>query len=255
MNDESVANEFAEMSVDEVLSKFEEMNNDAVRIVSVCKIMEEAGLEPVTRRTGKGEVTYYVGDDFVFAVRRTPEADKDFDFTIMDRKIYEKYIVNCDGTFCFNKKGSVYRPITSYTDSTGQRYSIPFHKLVLQEKAKKTGIKLKDVVDHRFSDARINTFEALRPVTRSENKGNTRYLHKKPDGVKYNGHKMRAEEAEQAKFGKYAYNPVYDFRETWYAYVLCRMLGVMSFNDVLEYNKRYWRKNEKALAYYKNALK
>lgn len=60
---------------------------------------------------------------------------------------------------------------------------------------------------------------------------------------------------EKEEFGEFAYNPLHDFTETWYAYMLYAMLGTISEKELREYQKDYILRNDKAAArYYKILL-
>lgn len=72
-------------------------------------------------------------------------------------------------------------------------------------------------VDHRFHSIFINSFEALRPVTKEQNQMNIR---------------NRKSDCQL----EYKYKPEEDFGRTWYLYVYWRMLGLISKEEAFAYN-------------------
>lgn len=55
---------------------------------------------------------------------------------------------------------------------------------------------------------------------------------------------------ETKYLGEFRYNPLVDFKETWYALVIQKMLGGISDEELHEYNREYMIKNHKDIAEY-----
>lgn len=162
----------------------------------------------------------------------------------------------------------------------GGKYSyVAFHRVV-------TSCESKDQVDHITHNTYINIEEYLRPCTNEENSRNKVFRSKidkdkksfflrmtgLSDSDKFillqNGYKLEGDEIHSPKFettsemykalnafetkylGEFRYNPLVDFKETWYALVIQKMLGGISDEELHEYNREYMIKNHKDIAEY-----
>lgn len=55
---------------------------------------------------------------------------------------------------------------------------------------------------------------------------------------------------ENLLLGKFRYNPLIDYSETWYAVVLCEVLGILTHQELEDYNRDYFKKNYPNVARY-----
>lgn len=198
------------------LDRYKELSTQK-KIEEIRKELE-SGCILEKRITGGGrELSFYIGKNTVFAVAtlpqscRTDEKDSIDGWTIMDTKIYDKYFADGSGSFSFVSKNKNYK--VKYLKGDWQE---SLHRLVMSEEYGDEMLKDADVVDHKFMSALINTAEALRFATYSQNRQNSRRSHNRK--------------------GEFAYNPRVDFTDTWYVYVLHKMLGIGTWEDIQEYN-------------------
>jgi hypothetical protein len=139
-------------------------------------------------------------------------------------------------------------------------------------------------VDHKYHCVAINTREALRICTGTQNCQNRKMYCKVhhsrfwfecsalclngkpiPEGFKLVGDTIRSgkykdeasmrkalEDFETTYLGEYRYNPLEDYSDTWYAYIAQRMLGVISQDELEDYNRQYMIANHPDVADYYN---
>lgn len=150
-----------------------------------------------TRRSRR--IKYYVGEKEVFAVAPLPK-NAGNGYTLMDREIYDKCFADGRGSLSFVRRNHESYKVIAHLKGNGQ---IPLHRLVMREKYGDEMLKGADVVDHKFMSTLINTAEALRFATYSQNRQNSR----------------RSRNLE----GEFAYNPRTDLTDTWDNYVMSRM--------------------------------
>ena len=237
--------------------------NQKTKIAKTCRILKSRGIGVVSSQNRVGNIIRYISDEAVF-ITAPSRGEDGISFTIIDRDFYDRWLANGNGSLSFNGKegGDDYRVI-GYS-MVGERQKA-LHRLVLMN----AGIDITGlVVDHRFMESRINTLEALRPATDSQNRRNTRFYFSSarvslPESVKkqvalgVSEEKIYGMLTDYAlkEHGEFAYNPLVDFTNTWYAYVLYKMLGICEFDDLKVYNIAYIESYEPDVArYYKNLL-
>lgn len=179
----------------------------------------ESGCTLEKRITRGRELFFYIGEKTVFAVAnlppscRTDKGGRKNGWTIMDTNIYDKCFADGKGSLSFVRRNHGSYKAIAHLKGNGQ---MPLHRLVMREEYGDEMLKDADVVDHKFMSALINTAEALRFATYSQNRQNSRRSHNRK--------------------GEFAYNPRVDFMDTWYVYVLHKMLGIGTWEDIQEYN-------------------
>lgn len=224
------------------------------QITGVCEELDKNKIERIERHFRKRTLEFYMGENAVFAL--IPTSNRlERQFGLMDRELYDKYFAECKGSLSLVKREKGDYKIEAYIP--GQQLTL--HQLMMQE----AGCDLDeiDAVDHKFGSPLINTREAVRAATRSQNRGNTRFLHGRVRGTKMLKDTLTSKDfdrfvdKERAKYGEYAYDPLVDFTNTWYAYVLYKMLGICEFDDLKVYNIAYIERYEPDVArYYKKLL-
>lgn len=193
--------------------------------------LEAAGIEVVSPRFRKGfNITHFVGDEYVFTKfinKMTGESH----FAIFDRTIYDKYLVERGGITVIAKGTSNAHRVRLYSAPI----QCDLHRLVVEEFDQSLDNRL--VVDHIFMNRFINTSEALRPCTQSQNtRHNLYHLSKVLDEI-----------ARSRKPYEFIYDPSVDFTNTGYAYVLHKMLGIGTWEDLRDYNIDYIKRNNASL--------
>lgn len=224
------------------------------QITGVCEELDKNKIEHIERQSRGRIREFYVGEDAVFTVIRKKGSPEEL-FGLMDRELYDEHFAEEKGSLSAVKRQKGDHKIIAQIP--GQQLAL--HQLVMQE----AGCDLDeiDAVDHKFGSPLINTREAVRAATRSQNRGNTRFLHGRVRGTKMLKDTLtpkdfdRFVDEEKKKYGEFAYNPLVDFTNTWYAYVLYKMLGICEFDDLKVYNIAYIESYEPDVArYYKNLL-
>lgn len=193
--------------------------------------LEAAGIEVVSPRSkGNFNTTHFVGDEYVFT-KFINKMTGELHFTIFDRTIYDKYLVGRGGITVIAKGASRAHRIRLYSAPI----QCDLYRLVIEEFDQSLDNGLE--VDHIFMNPFINTSEALRPCTHSEN----------------NGHKLCSlrrvldEIARSREPYEFIYDPSVDFTNTGYAYVLHKMLGIGTWEDLRDYNIDYIKRNNASL--------
>lgn len=235
---------------------FEELS-ECEKINKMEHILEEVGIQFDSRDKYKRMTGFYISEKYVFVVSELPKKEG-YSFTIIDRSKYDEFLADGKGTICFvRRRRGDYKVRIHTARADGRRICMELHRLVME----KGGCDLD--VDHKFSNALINTLESLRFATGSQNRKH----------VKFRNHKLRdlledyvcrdsceeqcAEQVDKEREdgGEFAYNPLRDFSVTWYAYVMHVMLGWGTDKDLEDYNREYIQKYDKAAAaYYKKLL-
>lgn len=162
----------------------------------------------------------------------------------------------------------------------GGKYNyVAFHRVVTSCEGKKQ-------VDHITHNTYINIKEYLRNCTSEENNKNKAFCSKIDKDKKsfsttiegisdservilsQNGYRLKEYKVYSPEFettsemykalnafetkylGEFRYNPLVDFKETWYALVIQKMLGGISDEELHEYNREYMIKNHEDIAEY-----
>lgn len=196
--------------------------------------LEAAGIEPVIverRNSNNGDMAYFVGEEYVTAIIPYPDK-KDLGCVLLDCNIYNKYLKDRKGSLSLvirRDKGYKIR-----LQSAG--YIIAdLHRLVVSEAGHNLTSSV--LVDHIFMNPLVNTLEALRPCTHSENKRHSKvHLSKALDEI-----------ARSREPYEFIYDPSVDFTNTGYAYVLHKMLGIGTWEDLRDYNIDYIKRNNASL--------
>ncbi|MDE5909311.1 MAG: hypothetical protein K2H52_11310 [Lachnospiraceae bacterium] len=226
----------------------------------MINILKDKGIEPVIRETNKGRLAFCVDDEVVFGVGILPNGS--ISYTIFDRSIYDKYFADDENaTFCFvSRTNSNDYKVRCFVE--GYRDGIELHQLVLIEK----GVNLiGSNVDHKSCNAQLNISDMLRKANNSQNKRNSKFLgyglkNKLKKDLKegdYNRHKgdcARQVEEEQREGGEFAYDPLNDFSNTWYAFVLHKMLNRGTEEDLKDYNRDFIFNHDKVTQIYYESI-
>lgn len=213
------------------------------------------------------------------------------DFVVIDREIYDTYFKDSKYAFIsINNKGKKDKAGKLLTtsefivnSSANNMANVKIHRAVLD----KYGVDIKGyAIDHISHCRNINTFDTLRACKARENNFNkpfyctiegNRFVLKDwlidiqsrqdyaDDDFTFRNNKIYSPEyadkqamydaidlVENYILGAYRYNPLADFSETWYAYVLYQFLGIGSAEDVVEFNRQYFKDHKPEIAeYYK----
>lgn len=218
------------------------------------------------------------GGDTVFVVTNKPYKSEDcadwLTYCILDSDIYSKYFEDSDrllNTCVRNDKS--YKVIYA-EDGTNK----PVHRLVVP--------CADQSVDHISHNAFINTKEMLRPCDNNSNMKNIRFYCKddlrhmrfsvKDSALDFAAKSVLISRHFEVSHGRlfspsyasktdlygeinsfernffkgYNYEPLVDFSKTYYAYVLYRMTGRYSLDDIREYNRDFWVRTDKKMADY-----
>lgn len=204
-----------------------EGRNRVEQINTLCDYLEKkCGIKPViTKSSGGIKSAYLVRDGVVLAIVHKP-ASEDLDFVLMDRHLYDKFIADGKGSLNLVKRDGKpdYKVMISRDGG----------KLTLHREAVKLkcGHDIDDLqVDHITHNVLINTFDMLRACTNDQNAKNR--LRSRDISSNLNGDVLATD--YKADF---SYNPVLDFTDTWYAFVLYKM-GELSGADLCDYNRDY----------------
>lgn len=201
------------MTLKECTDKYGALNMEEEIIEEIQKDLERGGLLKEFRTSRRRKLLFYISKDTVFAVAPLPDKVKN-GWTVMDRDIYDENFADGRGSLSFVQRNDRHYRVVAHLKGNGQ---IPLHRLVMRKKYDEM-LKNSDVVDHEFMSTFINTKEALRFATYSQNCQNSRRSHNRN--------------------GEFAYNPDVDFTDTWYLYVLHKMLDMGTWKEVQEYNGR-----------------
>lgn len=195
--------------------------------------LEAAGIEPVfveRWRSNNGDMAYFVGEKYVVAIIPYPDK-KDFGCVLLDYNIYNEYLKDRKGSL-----NLIIRRDKSYKVRLFLRRSkIDLHRFVVA----KAGHNLTSsvLVDHILMNPLINTSEALRPCTHSQNKKHSLCtLCRVLDEI-----------ARSREPYEFIYDPSVDFTNTWYTYALHKMLGIGTWEDLRDYNIDYIKRNNASL--------
>lgn len=166
--------------------------------------LEAAGIEVVSPRFRKGfNITHFVGDEYVFTKFIKKTTGESY-FTIFDRTIYDKYLVGRGGITVASGSTSPIKWVRLYSAPIADE----LHRLTIKEFGQSLDNGL--VVDHIFMNPFINTSEALRPCTHSQNKRHSLCSLRR----------VLDEIARSREPYEFIYDPSVDFTNTGYAYVL-----------------------------------
>ena len=199
---------------------------EQIKLVRDCLVAY--GISAVPSRNRRGlKSTYYLGETAVYGVVHKPSS-KEEEFVLVDRDFYEQYLADGKGTISLVRcDGKLYYKAILSREKTKN----PVHRKTLEA----AGCDLEGkVVDHIVHERMINTRDFLRPCTGSQNAANRINAKKQAGAV--DGDVFQTDYRED-----FAYNPVLDFRDTWYALVLYKMTGI-SGEEVCAYNRDYMRR-------------
>ena len=179
------------------------------------------------------EITYFLEKDTALAILCLPGNDI-LSFVMIDRSFYDKYLVNGKGSFSFVQRNAGDYKVIIYHN--GIQDSL--HRFILKREEL---LKEAQVVDHKFHSPLINTLESIRACSHQQNRINSRDTCREG---------RTTYEEERKNYGEFAYNPLKDYRETWYAYILYKMLHIGTESDLDEYNKDYICRNDENMVRY-----
>ncbi|MCM1217793.1 MAG: hypothetical protein NC548_25155 [Lachnospiraceae bacterium] len=242
---------YDKLQFQELLKSFEGLSEQE-KVDKIDGILEEEGIKPVVITSHHGrKMAYYVGEDTVFAAATLPNG-RGVSFTLIDRCTYDKHLADENSSFCFVSRRAGDAKVRVYArEYTG----IELHQLVMKDAGYDLAGKS---VDHKFHHPQINTADALRVCTNRDNRGNSRYLNrramqelKRKDCDDWDERVYKAiTDSEKQRFGDYAYNPLTDFTDTWYGFVLYKMLRWGTLKDLEDYNRSYFIKHDKVMMHY-----
>lgn len=256
-----------------------ELLDESQQIHKVADMLENAGFTVLTRKSRKNLVNViYTKPDvpYVFIVIYNPVQGY-LGYTILDADIYQQVLADKPSR------------VLNYSIRHDGKYKVIFsedktnkilHRFVFSNLTRSMAI------DHKSHNISINTREMLAVSDNSSNMKNVRYYctvneakhqFNFTDSIKDTAVRNKltqsgfrfikgrvyspiykdendtftsARNIEKFLFGDNAYNPYIDFRNTFYAYVLCRCLGVCSLAQAMEYNRDYYVKYDKHLTKY-----
>lgn len=248
------------------------------QMIAITDSLVAAGYQEVhrVRKHGKKNVEniYYVGEKYVFIVIYN-RATNIMGYSLVDYDFY-KSVIEIDETV-----------ICNIMERTMQDYKVvlrnkeycnaSIHRLIINCEDKQ--------VDHISHVAFINIAEYLRTCTDQENKLNRKFYSKVADdkksfsipatifssedkicltgkGFRVIKNKIFSPEYtttremydalnkfETKYLGEFRYNPLIDFSETWYAFVINKCLGGSNL-DLMEYNREFMIQNHPDIAEY-----
>ena len=199
----------------EILKEFEGISFDA-KVVKLVHILDERKINHEWKRSSHGRWTeYYVGDDVVLALVLYPDK-KTYIPVVVERRFYDAYLSDGNGSLCINgRKTNDFRVRIS---RHGFFTNIPLHRAVMKSMQQ----DIKDFcVDHKYLCVWINTLDGLRVCTVKQN----------------NNNRSNCKNVDASS--EFAYDAGKDFTYTWYGYVLHKMLGICSWEELEEYNREY----------------
>jgi hypothetical protein len=244
--------------------------DDGGKVEHIADELEAQGFKADIRRRKRGKKNifnvFYTRDDVdaVFVVIYNVNEGK-FHYTVLDYAIYKKYIKD-DEEVILNR---VQRTMGDFKIvlSSNKYVNVALHRLVFDD------LKDGEMIDHVTHSACINTRECLRRCNNMENCRNKKFY---SDVVclHFSVNKSLVDKAEKAKLikagfegdgrrlyspdyktqnelytaladfenkylGKFRYNPLNDFTETWYAYLVYKMLGYITAKDLEDYNRDF----------------
>lgn len=203
--------------MEELLKSFECCKDCFEQFEIMRSYLEKSDVNLVSTSSSTDRVIdYYIGKDAVLAL--VPLSCGEKFPVVIDRSFFEKYLKDGKGSIslnCRDKEGINYK-FWCYFDGM----QMELHRLVLQD----AGHDIKGkIVDHKFHSPLINTLEALRPCTAKQNAWNR---------------KEKSLDLEKMKErGEFAYNPLEDYSVTWYAYVIHKLTGDITADELREYNR------------------
>lgn len=204
----------------EILKEFEGIDFDA-KVIKLVHILNERKINHEWRESCHGRRTeYYVGDEVVLALVLYPDK-KTYIPVVVERWFYDTYLSDGNGSLCINgRKKNDYRVRISRNGVFG---SIPLHRAVMQKSIKEfTKQDNKEIcVDHKYHCVWINTSDGLRLCTVEQN----------------NNNRSNCKTVDASN--EFAYDAGKDFTYTWYGYVLHKMLGMCTWEELEEYNRTY----------------
>lgn len=208
---------------------------DEGKVKRMCEELEKAGIRHEKCKTRRGAIIeYYMNEKTVFAVRELPNKGEK-SFIILDRDFYDRHLADGKGTLYYNDRGGGNYKVLFQDDRMNNK---ELCRYVMEE----AGIDIgEDCVDHIFHSPFINTKEALRKATRKDNRGNCKFLKHRPKEGESLSRKEYKEftDCEKREYNEFAYNPLTDFTDTWYAYAAYKMLGIGSQEELEEYNREF----------------
>ena len=263
----------------DLLKGFEGAGQEEAIIGQITSMLANAGFTYVVA-TSRGNASYYFtkGDcDYVFVMIENGRT-KTVDFTVIDMDTYKEYFAGKNRTLNTKRRtdGSV-----KIICNCGGFNNMPIHRLVVGAEA---GVS----VDHISHNTRLNVAELLRECVAEENNINkpmyckvneldssfsiinTLIDIKESQNLANRGYKVRIgrkriyspvfatkkdmydeiQRIETAYLGEYRYNPLVDFSDTWYAWVLSNMTNTITQDELEEYQRDYMKRNNPAIADY-----
>jgi len=208
-----------------VMAYLEDKDRDE-KLEIVVEFLNICGLKPVYSKNERGlRSLYYLGEASVFSVVHKPSAHDEYEYILIDKDVYDRYLADGQGTLSLVQRDgkSYYKAILNY-----QKSNIALHRRILED----AGYDLAGMqVDHVVHDTMINTKDFLRPCTGRQNALNRSNSRNKME--------ITDENYFEANYmDSFRYNPVLDFRDTWYAIVFYKMLNLPS-KVVCDYNRDY----------------
>lgn len=226
----------------ELLKRLECCENYLEQVEIIRSCLEERGINLVSTSSSTGRSTdYYIGKDTVLALIELSYGER-FP-VVIDSSFFDKYLKDGKGSISLNYRNKKRKNYKFWYCS--DREQMELHRLVMQDAGYDITGK---IVDHKFHSPLINTLEALRPCTAKQNAWNR-------DSLSYKGDKKKSLDLEKMKErGEFAYNPLEDYSVTWYAYVIHKLTGDITADELREYNRDLCMRSEDTARYYASIL-
>ena len=254
----------------EVLRSFEGLELFK-QIDKLEKMLEKADFNAKEVVSNKGNTNIFYSKDGVDTVLVVIYCKRDntVAYAVIDKDVYDNEFKGTDKVLMLKRRAdNKYKIICS----SGGWNNASLHHIVM---GKVDGVQ----IDHITHNTFINTRECLRPCYAQENAFNKPfYSTVSEDGLSFRirdkvidipqrqaladlGYRFSGKYIYSPKFGSeaelyaeikrvetrylmnYRYNPVIDYRDTWYAYVLYKMLGLVTKEELDAYVVGYFRRN------------
>lgn len=243
--------------IDELLQEEKDILTEE-QVTMMERILEKYGFKREERRVHGRDIVFYIGGDAVFGVAPLPKGRGRYkSYILVDRSLYDNYFAdNKKASFSFNSR-NVGDKVKVHT---AEYKNMCLHRLVMEGAGYKLDGK---IVDHVVRNTLINTAGELRVCTGRENAKNRKFISRKLRNNledcqgDYDRHKVdcaRQVAKEQEEGGEFAYNPLNDFSNTWYALVLHRMLGRGTAEELKDYNRDFLFRHDKVAYYYYESI-
>lgn len=251
------------------------------QIDALEKLLEADGFEVEKVRSRFGYHNYYYSKEGCELVYCTlyHEKKNEVCYTVFDKDVYDKWFRGTGRVLTFESRNDGKTKIicSSYPFNNTDLHAIVAGAVGMDKSTYQA--------DHISHNVLINTREMLRYCTTQQNNFNkecysscfedvlcfkirNKFAENEVKELKAKGYKLKGDylyspefETESEMYGEieriermfmqdYRYNPVVDYSDTWYAYVLHKMLGLISKAELDAYNKDFMRRNQGNVARY-----